>query len=51
MLAQFTAPVLADAINRISYPGLDLSRVKPLGVPPRTRDTEAIKRHRAHTRE
>lgn len=37
MLAQFTAPVLADAINRISYPGLDLSRVKPLGVPMRTR--------------
>jgi integrase len=38
MLAQFTAPVLVDAINCISYPGLDLSRVKPLGVPPRTRD-------------
>jgi site-specific recombinase XerD len=40
MLAQFTAPVLADAINRISYPGLDLSRVKPLGVPLRSRGTK-----------
>lgn len=37
MLARFTAPVLSDAINRINYPGLDLSRVKPLGIPPRTR--------------
>jgi len=39
MLARFTAPVLADAINRISYPGLDLSRVKPMTVPARTRGT------------
>jgi integrase len=50
MLAQFTAPVLVDAINRISYPGLDLSRVKPLGVPPRTRDnTKTTKGHPTHT--
>ncbi|MDA9432083.1 hypothetical protein XH88_09865 [Bradyrhizobium sp. CCBAU 51627] len=38
MLSRFGAAGLSDAINRISYPGLDLSRVKPLGVPPRTRD-------------
>jgi integrase len=38
MLSRFGASALSDAINRISYPGLDLSRVKPLGVPPRTRD-------------
>ncbi|MGY4366114.1 integrase [Bradyrhizobium sp. LB1.3] len=39
MLARFTASGLSDAINRISYPGLDLSRVKPLGVPTRTSGT------------
>lgn len=39
MLARFTAAGLADAINRIAYHGLDLSRVKPLSVPPHTRDT------------
>jgi integrase len=44
MLSRFGAAALSDAINRISYPGLDLSRVKPLGVPPRTRDnTKATK--------
>nr|WP_246820900.1 site-specific integrase [Bradyrhizobium iriomotense] len=32
MLARFTAAGLLDAINRINYPGLDLSRVKPLGL-------------------
>ncbi|MET4070624.1 site-specific recombinase XerD [Bradyrhizobium sp. S3.2.6] len=37
MLSRFGAAALSDAINRISYPGLDLSRVKPLGVPTRTR--------------
>lgn len=37
MLARFGAAALSDAVNRISYPGLDLSRVKPLGVPPRAR--------------
>jgi hypothetical protein len=31
MLARFGAAMLSDAISRISYPGLDLSRVKPLG--------------------
>ena len=52
MLAQFTAPVLVDAVNCISYPGLDLSRVKPLGVPPSTRDnTKTTKGHWTHTGE
>jgi hypothetical protein len=37
-MALNTTDVLADAINRISYPGLDLSRVKPLSVAARTRD-------------
>ncbi|WLA74779.1 site-specific integrase [Bradyrhizobium diazoefficiens] len=37
MLARFGAAALADAVNRITYPGLDLSRVKPLSVPPRAR--------------
>jgi integrase len=47
MLSKFGAAGLSDAINSISYPGLDLSRVKPLGVQPRTRDnTKASKRHR-----
>lgn len=47
MLSKFGAAGLSDAINRITYPGLDLSRVKPLGVPPRTRDnTKATKGHR-----
>jgi integrase len=41
MLSRWGAAALSDAINRISYPGLDLSRVKPLGVPPRTRGTKA----------
>ena len=33
MLSRFSAEALSDAINRISYPGLDLSRVKPLRTP------------------
>ncbi|MGY3119778.1 integrase [Bradyrhizobium sp. S3.14.4] len=37
MLSRFGAAGLSDAINRISYPGLDLSRVKPLAAPVRTR--------------
>jgi integrase len=42
MLSRFGAAALSDAINSISYPGLDLSRVKPLGVPLRARgDTKA----------
>ncbi len=36
MLSRWGAEALSDAINRISYPGLDLSRVKPLGMPART---------------
>ena len=52
MLSRWGAEALSDAINRISYPRLDLSRVKPLGEPPRTRDnTKATKGHRAHTGE
>ena len=52
MLSRWGAEALSDAINRITYPGLDLSRVKPLGVPPRTRgNTKATKGHRAHTGE
>ncbi|UPT92064.1 site-specific integrase [Bradyrhizobium barranii subsp. apii] len=52
MLSRFGAAALSDAINRISYPGLVLSRVKPLGVPPRTRDnTETTKGHRTQTGE
>lgn len=39
MLSRFGAGALSDAINRITYAGLDLSRVKPLGVPPRARGT------------
>ncbi|WP_354202483.1 site-specific integrase [Bradyrhizobium sp. JR4.1] len=50
MLSRWGAEALSDAIKRISYPGLDLSRVKPLGAPPRTRDnTKATKGHRTHT--
>lgn len=41
MLSKFGAAGLSDAINRISYPGLDLSRVKPLGVPLQPRGTKA----------
>lgn len=37
MLERWGVGVLADAINRISYPGLDLSRVKPLGTPTASR--------------
>jgi site-specific recombinase XerD len=37
MLARFGAAALTDAINRISYPGLDLSRVRPLGTPTTSR--------------
>lgn len=40
MLDRFTAPVLVDAINRISYPGLDLSRVRPLDAPTSSRGTK-----------
>jgi integrase len=41
MLSRWGAAALSGAINRISYPGLDLSRVRPMGVPPRTRGTKA----------
>jgi integrase len=39
MLHRWGARLLAEAIEKISYPGLDLSRVKPLGAPTRTRGT------------
>jgi len=41
MLSRFGAAALSDAINRISYPGLDLSRVRPLGPLKDTRGTKA----------
>jgi integrase len=37
MLSRFGASTLSDAINRITSPGLDLSRVKLLDVPTATR--------------
>ncbi|MCS3497405.1 integrase [Bradyrhizobium japonicum] len=40
MLSRFGAAGLSDAINRISYPGLDLSRVRPLSKPTSTRGTK-----------
>lgn len=42
MLSRFGAAGLSAAINCIRFPGLDLSRVKPLGVPVRIRDTQAV---------
>jgi len=41
MLSRFGAATLYDAINRISYPGLDLTRIKPLSVPTRSRGEKA----------
>ena len=41
MLQRWGAAVLTEAIEKINYPGLDLSRVKPLGVPKHTRGTKA----------
>jgi integrase len=50
MLRRWGANVLKRAVDDISYPGLDLSRVEPLSVPLRTRDnTKTTKGHRAHT--
>jgi integrase len=40
MLHRWGANVLREAIEKITYPGLDLSRVKPLGAPTRTRGTK-----------
>jgi integrase len=40
MLQRWGAAVLTEAIEKINYPGLDLSRVKPLGSK-HTRDTKA----------
>lgn len=37
MLSRFGAAALSDAVNRISYPGLDLSRVMPLHTPTQSR--------------
>jgi integrase len=39
MLERWGAAILTRAISNISYPGLDLSRVKPLRVPTRKRST------------
>lgn len=38
MLSRFGAAALSEAIHRISYPGLDLSRVRPLNTPTKSRD-------------
>lgn len=40
MLARWGVEALQDTISKINYPGLDLSRVKPLGVPTRKRGIE-----------
>lgn len=40
MLARWGVEALQEAVAKITYPGLDLSRVKPLGVPTRTRGTK-----------
>jgi len=37
MLSRFGAAALSDAVNRISYPGLDFSRVRPLATPTASR--------------
>jgi integrase len=41
MLERWGIKPLKDAIEKITYPGLDLSRVRPLGAPTRTRGTKA----------
>jgi hypothetical protein len=41
MLERWGVKALKEAIDKISYPGLDLSRVQPLGVLKRTRGTKA----------
>ena len=41
MLERWGAQTLKAAIDKISYPGLDLSRVRPLGAPTNTRGTKA----------
>jgi len=52
MLERWGVAALKAAIGKINYPGLDLSRVKPLCVPPRTRDnSKSTKGHRADTGE
>jgi integrase len=38
MLARWGAPVLRDTVSKVSYSGLDLSRVRPIAVRNRTRD-------------
>lgn len=52
MLERWGVKALKAAIDKINYPGLDLSRVTPLGIPPRTRDnTKTTKGRRTHTGE
>jgi hypothetical protein len=41
MLQRWGVKALKEAIDKISYPGLDLSRVRPLGGVKRTRGTKA----------
>jgi integrase len=38
MLSRWGAAALKDAVSQISYPGLDLSRVKPFGTSKSTRN-------------
>jgi hypothetical protein len=40
MLARWDLQTLQDAVSKISYPGLDLSRVQPLGSTKRTRQQQ-----------
>jgi hypothetical protein len=43
MLERWGAPILTEAISNISYPGLNLSRVRPVGVQRRTRRVNTTK--------
>jgi len=43
MLERWGAPILTEAISNISYPGLDLSRVRPVGVQRRKRRVNTTK--------
>jgi integrase len=45
MIDRWGVEALKETIDRISYPGLDLSRVKPLGVPTRTRTRGGLRNY------
>jgi hypothetical protein len=44
MLERWGVKALKAAIDKISYPGLDLSRVRPMGVSKRKRGNKAPQR-------